>query len=80
MLLHGFHLRIEARKCQPTFSASPVVMRLDSRYPKKFGERLVEANGFQQTLNNVPVAPPQLMNVNIFVQAAHPSSSPSPDV
>jgi hypothetical protein len=40
----------------------------------------VEAPGFQHTLNQVPVAQQQLMNVNIFVQAALPSSSPSPDV
>ena len=40
----------------------------------------MEAAGFHHTLNQVPVAPPQLMNVNIFVQAALPSSLPSPDV
>ena len=82
MLLHGFHLRIEARKCNPTFSTSSSVVKRKQapRYQQNFGDRQVEAAGFQQTLNQVPVAPPQLMNVNIFVQAAVPSSSLPSDV
>ena len=82
MLLHGFHLRIEARKCHPAFStSSSVVMRKQpSRYQQNFGDRQVDAVGFQQTLNRVPVAQPQLMNVNIFVQATVPSSSLLSDV